>query len=190
MDKTNHCATLCDLPDQVLLEILSYLPAENLLQWTNLTASEKAKFPLGSRLFEICGDKTLWRNVHWTGGTVKSSVLRKIVRFLGPYTISIHLQGGDGGKNRRKLLQVPESLLHSVQTRCTCLLELELENCTLDYHEGPFRNFPRSLEKIVLKNVTWTNLPFIKTLQSSPFFRLKKRLPSLQEVRFNIKKQS
>ena len=90
------------------------------------------------------------------------------------------------GKNDRKKFPVRESFLHSVQNRCSKLKELEFMNCTLDYNETPFRKLPKSLEIFRLKKIVWTNLPFIKTLQSSPFFKLKKRLPFLKTVRMTF----
>ena len=75
-----------DLPDSVWLKILCYLSADNLLPWTNLTEKERNDFLLANRLFHLCGDKELWRQIKWNGGKVKPFVLRKIVKFLGPHT--------------------------------------------------------------------------------------------------------
>ena len=78
-----------DLPDSVWLKILCYLSADNLLPWTNLTEKERNDFLLANRLFHLCGDKELWRQIKWNGGKVKPFVLRKIVKFLGPHTEKI-----------------------------------------------------------------------------------------------------
>ena len=173
------------IPDSVWLQILSYLSADNLLLWTNLTQVERDNFALGHRLFHLCGDKELWQKVNWRGGNVKPIVLRKLIRFLGPHTETICLEGSySQNVNKKKQLCIPESFLHSVQSRCTRLKEIVLVNCTLDYYETPLKKLPASVEKIVLHSVHWTNLPIIvvRTLQSSPFFKLKKRFKNLKSV--------
>ena len=78
-----------DLPDSVWLKIFGYLSVDDLLPWTNLTEKERDSFLLGSRLFHLCGDKELWRQIIWNGGKVKPIVLRKIIKFLGPHTKKI-----------------------------------------------------------------------------------------------------
>lgn len=170
------------LPDQVWLKILGYLTSDQLLIWTNLNEDQRRQFPLAWRLFHLCGDKSLWQNIHWQGGNVKPIVLRKIVRFLGCQTKEIILQG-EPTKQRHKQLSIPESLLHSIQNRCHNLKSIKLINCTLDFHCSPLKKLPqRRLETIVLSGVEWINLPNIKTLHNSPYFRLKKRLPNLLSV--------
>lgn len=181
MEKLLHTGP-SDLPDQVWLNILSYLSADNLLVWTSLTVEEQAEFGLFSKLYNLCGDKALWRRVIWEGGNVKPIVLRKLVRFLGPYTQVIRIHGGLA---KAKLL-IPESLLHSIQTRCTSLSELHLINCSLQYHDAPLRKLPRSLERLVLNNIVWKNLPVVPTTHGSPFFRLSKRLPCLKWVGLSL----
>ena len=168
------------VPDSVWLEILSYLSSDHLLLWTNLTEIELKECQFYRRLFHLCGDKSLWRTLNWEGGSCKPIILRKIVRFIGPYTTKIRLSGGN---NLKKKLKIPESLLHSIQTRATKLEILQLENCSLDYYETPLRKLPKTVEKITLNSVSWTNLPFFRNLQASPFFKLKKRLPELKEIR-------
>lgn len=171
-----------DLPDSVWLKILCYLSADNLLPWTNLTENERNKFLLASRLFHLCGDKELWRQIIWNGGKVKPFVLRKIIKFLGPHTERICLQGG---WTKSQKLVIPESFLHSIQSRCTRLKHIEFSNCILDHYSTPFKKIPRSIESIILNGVEWLNLP-TKDLRlgvsSSPFFKLKKRYPNLRLV--------
>ena len=170
------------LPDAVWLKILHHLTADNLLLWTNLSQKDREGYPLGHRLFHLCGDKVLWKRVIWQGGNVKPIVLRKLIRFLGPHTKSIRLEGSPKGKGK---LCVPESFLHSVQARCTGLKEFVLVHCSLDYYEAPLKKLPAaSLEKIVLQSVRWNNLPHseVRSLQSSPFYKLKKRFGHLKSV--------
>ena len=116
----------------------------------------------------------------WQGRISKPIILRKLIRFIGPYTTKIKFSGFDSTK--KKKLKIPESILHSIQNRATHLKTLELVNCTLDYHETPLRKVPRSIEKITLDNVSWTNYPFVLTLRASPFFQLHKRFEKLKEI--------
>jgi len=175
-----------DLPDSVWLKIFGYLSADNLLPWTNLTEKERNSFLLGSRLFHLCGDKELWRQIIWNGGKVKPIVLRKIIKFLGPHTKKISLRGG---LSKSQKLPIPESFLHSIQSRCTNLKHIEFVNCVLDNHFTPLKKLPLSIERIDLDRIVWLNLPS-KDLrlgqQSSPFYKLKARykyLTSLQAGR-------
>ena len=171
------------VPDSVWLEILSYFSSDNLLLWTALPEIEIQKCEIFRRLFHsfhLCGDKSLWKSVDWQGRISKPIILRKLIRFIGPYTTKIKFSGFDSTK--KKKLKIPESILHSIQNRATHLKTLELVNCTLDYHETPLRKVPRSIEKITLDNVSWTNYPFVLTLRASPFFQLHKRFEKLKEI--------
>lgn len=171
------------LPDQVWLKILRHFSSDQLLIWTNLNEDQRREFPLAWRLFHLCGDKSLWQNIHWQGGNVKPIILRKLVRFLGSQTKEVVLQGEKKAKQRHKQLSIPESLLHSIQNRCPNLTSFKLINCTLDFHCFPLKKLPQKrLEKLVLENVEWINLPNIKSLTNSPYFRLKKRFPKLKTV--------
>lgn len=171
-----------DLPESVWLKILRHLSADNLLSWTNLTEVERKNFVLGNRLFHLCGDKDLWRQIIWKGGKVKPVVLRKIIKFLGPHTEKICLHGGS---SKSQKLTIPESFLHSIQSRCTRLKHIQLFNCALDHHFAPLRKLPLSIEFVDLFGVDWINLPR-KDLRlgslSSPFFKLKKRYKDLKSV--------
>lgn len=164
------------VPDSVWLEILSYLSSDNLLLWTTLQEIEIQKCEIFRRLFHLCGDKSLWKSVDYQGQN-KPIILRKLIRFLGPFTTKIKFSG-----LKKKKLKIPESLLHSIQNRASHLKTLELIDCCLDYHETPLRKVPRSIEKITLDNVSWTNYPFIPTLRGSPFFQLHKRFEKLKEI--------
>ena len=164
------------VPDSVWLEILSYLSSDNLLLWTTLPEIEIQKCEIFRRLFHLCGDKSLWKSVDYQGQN-KPIILRKLIRFLGPFTTKIKFSG-----LKKKKLKIPESLLHSIQNRASHLKTLELIDCCLDYHESPLRKVPRSIEKITLDNVSWTNYPFVPSLRGSPFFQLHKRFEKLKEI--------
>lgn len=172
-----------DIPDPVWIQILGYLTADNLLQFASLSEQERIQNPLFNRLFHLCGDKDLWRKIKWQGGNVKPIVLRKLIKFLGPHTESICLEGkSSGGKKSR--LSIPESFLHSVQSRCKNLKNIQFIHCILDFHQSPLKKLPPNVETISLENCQWTNLPnlAVRSLQSSPFFKLKKRLTKLRTV--------
>ena len=90
-----------------------------------------------------------------------------------------------GGSSKSQKLTIPESFLHSIQSRCTRLKHIQLFNCALDHHFAPLRKLPLSIEFVDLLGVDWINLPR-KDLRlgslSSPFFKLKKRYKDLKSV--------
>ena len=168
------------LPDNVWLKILSFLSSDNLiLIFSNVPKNSHEL--LYTRLFHLCADKSLWTNISYHGGGKNkhsaANDLRKIVKFLGPHVKKINICG----MNKCKFL-IRESFLHSVQRLCTRLKVLQFKHCCLNYHEAPLRKLPRSLRCLHLINIVWSNFPFIRTLQASPFFKLKNRLPYLEVV--------
>ena len=96
------------------------------------------------------------------------------------FTISLN-----GGLLKGQKLTIPESFLHSIQSRCTNLKHIEFFNCSLDHHLTPLRKLPKSIETLDLIGIDWQNLP-TKSLRlgalSSPFFKLKKRYKDLKKV--------
>ena len=169
------------LPDNVWLKILSFLSSDNLiLIFSNIP--KNSHLMLHTRLFHIIADKSLWTNIsyHARGGKNKQSSandLRKMVKFLGPHVQEIKICGTDKCK-----FLIRESFLHSLQRLCTRLKVLNFEYCCLNYHEAPLRKLPRSLRCLHLINIVWSNFPFIRSLQASPYFKLKNRLPYLEVV--------
>lgn len=87
-----------------------------------------------------------------------------------------------GPDQKGKQLKLSEALLQSIRLHCTKLKHLALVNCRLDYFTRPFRNLPRTLVRLRLKNVKFDNLPFLRTLSSSPLMGLGKVLTVLKEV--------
>ena len=73
-----------DLPDNVWLKIMSYLTSDNLIIFTNLSDADRSKSSFNSRLYQLCGDKSLWTNIIYEGNR-KPNDLRKIVKFLGKF---------------------------------------------------------------------------------------------------------
>ena len=90
-----------------------------------------------------------------------------------------------GGSSKSQKLTIPESFLHSIQSRCTRLKPIHFFNCALDHHFAPLRKLPLTIEIVDLLGVDWINLPR-KDLRlgslSSPFFKLKKRYKDLKSV--------
>jgi len=189
MEKTN----ISSLPDSVWLKILQYLTADQLITWTNLSEVERQTSPFFQQLFHVCGDKELWRHVIWRGGVVKPIVLRKLIKFLGSHTKRIFFEGSRSSTSKKvskSHLLIPESLLHSIQIRCPKLEDIRFSRCCFDYHSHPLKKLPISTKHIELMNIHWLNLPneAIRGLQSSPLFKLKKRLPKLEGVTFGVSK--
>ena len=70
-----------DLPDSVWLKIMSYLSADCLLNLSNLTEEQKICSSFNKRLYELSGDKSLWKSVNFKGKDPNE--LRKMIKFLG-----------------------------------------------------------------------------------------------------------
>ena len=64
-----------------------------------------------------------------------------------------------GGTSKNQKLTIPESFLHSIQSRCTRLKHIQLFNCALDHHFAPLKKLPLSIEIVDLIGVDWINLP-------------------------------
>ncbi len=155
------------------------MSANELLRLTEASDSSKDKFT--KSLARLSGDRNLWRDVKWHGSDASS--LRKIVRFLGKFTVSVTLVGSDPDpKSGRKRLVISESFLNSIQTRCPKLESIEFNSCVLDYNVAPLRKLPLKLKTLTIHRVDWLNLSNIRTLPGSPFFKIYKRFPKLKIV--------
>ena len=75
-----------------------------------------------------------------------------------------------------------ESFLTSVRGRCTKLEEFRLHRQHIDAHLRLASNLPKSLELLGLRDVNFTNLPHLRAVTSSPFYKIRDRLPSLKRI--------
>ena len=75
-----------------------------------------------------------------------------------------------------------ESFITSVRGRCTQLKTLYLKRLHIDANLRLLSNIPKSLEFIGLCDVNWTNLPQQRAITSSPFYKIRDRLPNLKRI--------
>jgi len=175
---------ISDLPNDVLLIILKFCSATDIIGFSEAYPTERIEI--------VAGDKSLWKNV-----TIGPKNIRKYLKFLGQYTTKITLLGSHT-KVLTKLIQVhkmkttttiqktdllPQSVIESIRLRCGSLKDLTLQNVALDSQEVKFSLFPKTLESLSLNNVYHTNLPqVIVSKAASPFCNLCKYLPKLKLV--------
>lgn len=153
------------LPDSLWLKILGYLSHDDLV----LNCAEI--FP------RLIGDWSLWLDVNWRGGASKPSVLRKIVKHLGPHTKTLNFCGGP--KNN---LIIKDTLMRSVRLRCTRLQQVRMYKCQINYYDRTFRNLPRTVRSIILEELMIENYPTISTQSNSLFYKIHHHLPHLSSV--------
>ena len=75
-----------------------------------------------------------------------------------------------------------ESFFNSVRGRCTNLKTLYLKRIHIDAHLRLASNLPKSLEVLGLWDVNFTNLPQQRAVTSSPFYKIRDRLPNLKRI--------
>ena len=75
-----------------------------------------------------------------------------------------------------------ESFFNSVRGRCTALKTLDLKRLHIDAHLRLASNLPKSLEVLGLCDVNVTNLPQQRAITSSPFYKIRDRLPNLRRI--------
>ncbi|KAG0718712.1 F-box/LRR-repeat protein 12 [Chionoecetes opilio] len=171
---------LLALPESVLLRVFWFLGPVDLF---NLCI-------VHPRLARLVGDISLWRHVDFGRAPLSLQFLHKFVKFLGPHTLSITIHGfvrpssrlHPKGKTRSKCIS--EAFLTSLKRRCPNLQELHLHRCFIDASTTKFSTLPASLKKLSLRGSALFNLPHnrVVVLVASPFFRLEKHLPVLEEV--------
>jgi hypothetical protein len=162
-------ATMEDLPEEVLVRILTYCLGRDLLN-----ASEA--FGAGSRVEQVVSRSALWREA-----TIGPGRLRAFTRYLGPHTTGLTVLGE---AKVAKGDQLSPAVIESVRLRCPALASLTLRSCRLDVTRVRLSLFPRSLTSLHLHSVRLLSLPQGErlSLASSPFLNIKKHLPLLQSL--------
>ncbi|XP_045599428.1 F-box/LRR-repeat protein 12-like [Procambarus clarkii] len=167
---------LLDLPESVLLKIFSPLYAVDLY---NLCS-------VHPRLTRLVADVSLWRHVNFGRVPLSLQFLHKFIRFIGSHTLTITVTGFVKSSFRvhpKGSQCISEAFLTSLKRRCPHLQELNLHRCFIDASTTKFSALPASLKKLSLCGSCLFNLPQNRMVVfTSPFFRLEKHLPVLEEV--------
>ncbi|XP_050693005.1 F-box/LRR-repeat protein 12-like isoform X1 [Eriocheir sinensis] len=180
--------SLLELPESVLLRVFWFLGPVDLYTLSSVHP----------RLARLVGDLSLWRHVDFGRAPLSLQFLHKFVRFLGPHTLTISITGfvrpssrlHPKGKfihslqtSRKGSKCISEAFLTSLKRRCPHLQELNLHRCYIDASTTKFSTLPASLKKLSLCGSALFNLPQNRVVVlASPFFRLEKHLPVLEEV--------
>ncbi|XP_064111913.1 F-box/LRR-repeat protein 12-like [Macrobrachium nipponense] len=167
---------LLDLPECILLKIFSLLYAVDLHKLSSIHP----------RFARLVGDLSLWRHVNFGRTPLSLQFLHKFIRFLGPHTRTITVTGFVRASIRlhpKGSQCISEAFLTSLKRRCPHLQELNLHRCYIDASTTKFSALPASLKKLSLCGSALFNLPQNRmVVVTSPFFRLEKHLPVLEEV--------
>ncbi|XP_045119056.1 F-box/LRR-repeat protein 12-like isoform X2 [Portunus trituberculatus] len=173
---TMSCVSLLELPESVLLQVFSYLCPVDLFHIARIHP----------RLARLVGDLSLWRHVDFGRAPLSLQFLHKFVKFLGPHTLTITITGFVRPSSRlhpKGSKCISEAFLTSLKRRCPHLQELNLHRCYIDASTTKFSTLPASLKKLSLCGSALFNLPQNRVVVlASPFFRLEKHLPVLEEV--------
>ncbi|KAB7494135.1 F-box/LRR-repeat protein 12 [Armadillidium nasatum] len=163
------------MSNDVLLNIFSKLYATDLY---NLKSVHE-------RFESIIEDKYLWKHVHFGSNPIKLQFLRKFIKYFGTHTISITITGyirSTVHSQQKKSRCLSEAFCLSLKRRCPALQELHLYNCYINYSDTKFNCFPSSIKKLSLCKTHLLNLSPVRCLLKSPFFRIEKIFPNLQEI--------
>ncbi|XP_068217532.1 F-box/LRR-repeat protein 12 [Palaemon carinicauda] len=167
---------LIDLPECILLKVFSLLYAVDLHKLSSIHP----------RFARLVGDLSLWRHVNFGRTPLSLQFLHKFIRFLGPHTRTITVTGFVRASIRlhpKGSQCISEAFLTSLKRRCPHLQELNLHRCYIDASTTKFSALPASLKKLSLCGSALFNLPQNRmVVVTSPFFRLEKHLPVLEEV--------
>nr|XP_040574400.1 uncharacterized protein LOC121123352 [Lepeophtheirus salmonis]XP_040574401.1 uncharacterized protein LOC121123352 [Lepeophtheirus salmonis]XP_040574402.1 uncharacterized protein LOC121123352 [Lepeophtheirus salmonis] len=163
---------LTQLPDSVLLHILSFVPHSDLFEIC-YTLEEEITY----RLSTLSKDPSLWRKIVLTR-PLNRIRLKKLVPLLHSKTKEILITGSLRGPS------ISEYFLESLRRRCQNLESLCFVDVVLDVHTSFFRTLSiKSLIKLHLIRVKIINLPFIRSNYSSPFRNFSKIFPLIQELK-------
>ena len=163
---------LTDLPQEVLVEILLYCSGADVLNVGQCFQSQA--------VWSVVGNKKLWRRAVIGPGDMKT-----YLKYLGAHTTSLTMKGSTNKvvKAGSKTSTLTESLVSSIRLRCPHLTHLELHTLIVDTQTIRFSLFPRTLESLVLNNVSLANLAAMRqAVRSSPFYCIKKSLSKLKRL--------
>ncbi|XP_032685346.1 uncharacterized protein LOC116850786 isoform X2 [Odontomachus brunneus] len=162
INDVTSCPHILDFSDDVLLNILKYLPPQDLL----------AVSLCCQRLIQVAQDRTLWRKVDFRSKPVLLEDLKPYMKFLQPMTTSLAMRGNlFSGKNSA----LTQNFFNKIRTRCNQLKELIIEEYHIDGDKIQITDFPPTIEKLSLEGCKMNYLQSTK----SYFFKMDLHMPNL-----------
>ena len=139
-------------PDDILLMIISNLNHHCIINLSKTC----------NRLYEVCQDHTLWREVNFSDNVVTLTEMGIILKYITPETKSIHTKGYyRSGESIKETLTL--DWLTQISEKCPNLLSLALPNHYIDCECITIQNFPKTLTKLDLSNTYVRNAPWNKS---------------------------
>ncbi|XP_050403790.1 F-box/LRR-repeat protein 12 [Patella vulgata] len=138
-------ATFNTLPDNIILDILSYLPVKDLC----LTGR------VNRRCRRIVRDNTLWRHVDLTPYRLDMSKMWKVIRaHFSDVLISMKIRGfskSAGPKNKK--YSMSDAMLKDLSERCPNIKILHLYQCNTDNLDC--QKLPATLTTLAVRSSVW-----------------------------------
>ena len=156
--------TLSDLPQEILVEIFSYLSQDDILD-----AGEG--FP-SEAVLEAIGNKRLWRSVD-----IKYEKMKKNHNYMGSHTTSLTSRNKTTDEANDEMVPLPETFLTNFKCKLSNLINLKINNFIIDTSVFKFSMLPETLESLVFENVK-----VIRSITKvrSPFYKIRNHLPKLE----------
>ncbi|XP_044740637.1 F-box/LRR-repeat protein fbxl-1 [Chrysoperla carnea] len=133
---------LCNLPNELLISIFSYLDTVDLMDLC-LTCE---------RFFDLCYEKSLWKIINIRDINLTDDIFRQYMNFAGPHTEEFHIIGTD---SLNRILTFDN--LYQIKIKCPNLRALHLENQMLDSVYMFVSVFPSTLKELSLANCSLLN---------------------------------
>ena len=169
--------TITDLPQEILVEVFSYLSAEDILNVGECLQTEA--------VWGTVGNKRLWKNVE-----ISDENLKKYKSYCGSHTTSLTGKGKANDLDYEADLitvhNMMDNLLSNLKSVFTNLMKLTINNFIIDTSLFSFSFLPTTLETLVFDNVTLVNtLTETRRLQvarkGSPFYEIDSSFQNLKK---------
>lgn len=151
-NEEQKCADLLVFSDDILLMIISNLNHSSIINLSKTC----------SRLYRICQDHTLWREVHFGDNVVTQTEMNVLLKYVSAETKSIYAKGYHETQEMLDDTLSPEWLAE-IRAKCTNLLSLSLPNHYINCKHINIHQFPKTLVKLDLSSTYLKNVPWNKS---------------------------
>lgn len=147
-----ECCGLLFFSDDILLMIISHLNHSTIINLSKTC----------SRLYRVCQDHTLWREVHFGDNVVTKTEMNVLLKYVSSETKSIYAKGYHETEDTIEDTLSAEWLAE-IRGKCTSLLSLSLPYHYINCKHININQFPRTLVKLDLSNTYLRNPPYNKS---------------------------